>query len=169
MNTKSLAEKLQKVEAMIKDAQDIIVISHRNPDGDTIGSNIALAEIIRTHFGKRVSSACIDLLPSSLRFLPGSAGFRTDFGLEYADLIGLAFQIKDDILDIEGDFEKLGKKIGSDQILEKSTYVSLLGLEQSKKILNEKIKKANEIIKKEFGEKGKYLIKLADFIREREK
>ncbi len=101
--------------------------------------------------------------------ISGTVGKKQDVLLEYADLIGLAFQIKDDILDVEGEFEKLGKKIGSDQISDKSTYVSLLGLEQSKKILNEKIKKANEIIKKEFGEKGKYLIKLADFIREREK
>ncbi|OQY08717.1 MAG: geranyl transferase [Fusobacteriia bacterium 4572_132] len=96
-------------------------------------------------------------------------GKKRDILLEYADLIGLAFQIKDDILDVEGDFKKLGKKIGSDQELEKSTYVSLLGLEQSKKILTEKIKKAKDIIKKEFGGKGKYLIKLADFIEERER
>lgn len=86
MNTKSLAEKLQKVEKMIRNAQDIVVVSHRNPDGDTIGANIALAEIIRSYFGKRVNSACVDTLPSSLRFLPGSAGFRTDFA-EDADLI----------------------------------------------------------------------------------
>jgi len=87
MNTNSLSEKLQQIEQMIQSAQDIVVISHRNPDGDTIGANIALAEIIRSHFGKRVNSACIDQLPSSLRFLPGSAGFRTDFGVEDVDLI----------------------------------------------------------------------------------
>lgn len=87
MNIQSFTNELQKLEAMIRDAQNIIVISHRNPDGDTIGSNIALAEIIRSHFGKRVNSVCIDALPSSLRFLPGSAGFRTDFALEDVDLI----------------------------------------------------------------------------------
>ena len=52
---------------------------------------------------------------------------------EYADLIGLAFQIKDDILDVEGDFEKLGKPIGSDAESEKSTYPSMIGMAESKK------------------------------------
>lgn len=48
---------------------------------------------------------------------------------KYADAIGLAFQVQDDILDIIGDTETLGKPQGSDQELNKSTYPSLLGLE----------------------------------------
>lgn len=51
---------------------------------------------------------------------------------EYADILGRAFQIVDDILDVTGSFEELGKPIGSDSQQHKSTYVSLLGLEQSK-------------------------------------
>ena len=57
---------------------------------------------------------------------------------EYADLIGLAFQVKDDILDVEGTFEDLGKPVGSDVDLHKATYPSILGMEESKKILNKK-------------------------------
>lgn len=87
---------------------------------------------------------------------------------EFADLLGLAFQIKDDILDIEGDFEKLGKTIGSDIKLEKSTYPSIFGLEKSKEILKEKMDKAKEILKKNFGGKSEKLVKLVDFIGERE-
>ena len=48
---------------------------------------------------------------------------------EYSDHIGLMFQIKDDLLDIYGDEEKLGKSVGSDLENNKSTYVSLLGLD----------------------------------------
>ena len=48
---------------------------------------------------------------------------------EYSDHIGLMFQIKDDLLDIYGDEEKLGKSVGSDLENHKSTYVSLLGLD----------------------------------------
>lgn len=48
---------------------------------------------------------------------------------KYADAIGLAFQVQDDILDIISDTETLGKPQGSDQDLNKSTYPSLLGLE----------------------------------------
>ena len=88
---------------------------------------------------------------------------------EYADCIGLAFQIKDDILDIEGDFEKLGKPIGSDADLGKSTYPALIGMEESKKLLTEIVEKAKNIIKENFGEeRGQILIELADFIKNRE-
>ena len=89
---------------------------------------------------------------------------------EYADLIGLAFQVKDDILDVEGTFEELGKPVGSDIDLHKATYPSILGMEESKKILNDTVEKAKEIIKNKFGEeKGKNLISLADFIKNRNK
>ena len=89
---------------------------------------------------------------------------------EYADLIGLAFQVKDDILDVEGTFEDLGKPVGSDVDLHKATYPSILGMEESKKILNNTVEKAKEIIKNKFGdEKGKILISLANFIKNRNK
>ena len=84
---------------------------------------------------------------------------------KFADLIGLAFQIKDDILDIEGDFETLGKPIGSDAELNKSTYPSLIGLDESKKLLQEIVDEAKNIIKENFSEeKGKMLIELTDYI-----
>ena len=89
---------------------------------------------------------------------------------EYANLIGLAFQVKDDILDVEGTFEELGKPVGSDVDLHKATYPSILGMEESKKILNDTVEKAKEIIKNNFGEeKGKILNSLADFIKNRNK
>ena len=89
---------------------------------------------------------------------------------EYADLIGIAFQVKDDILDVEGTFEDLGKPVGSDIDLHKATYPSILGMEESKKILNDTVEKAKKIIKSKFGEKkGEILISLADFIKNRNK
>ena len=88
---------------------------------------------------------------------------------EYADLIGLAFQIKDDILDVEGDFEKLGKPIGSDAEIEKATYPSMVGMEKSKELLNEITEKAKKIIADNFPkERGTLLIELAYFIKNRE-
>ena len=95
---------------------------------------------------------------------------KREFLEEYADLIGIAFQVKDDILDVEGTFEELGKPVGSDIDLHKATYPSILGMEESKKILNDTVEKAKEIIKNKFGEeKGKNLISLADFIKNRNK
>lgn len=60
----------------------------------------------------------------------GASEEQTQAALEYARCIGLAFQIQDDILDIEGDAETFGKPIGSDAENGKSTYPSLLGLER---------------------------------------
>ena len=86
----------------------------------------------------------------------------------YAEKIGLAFQIKDDILSVEGDEKILGKPVGNDKKLEKCTYVSKYGIDKSKEIL-EKITK--EAIKKleSFGSKAEFLRDLALYIENRNK
>lgn len=90
--------------------------------------------------------------------------------IKFAELIGLAFQIKDDILDIEGDFLTLGKPVGSDQELEKSTYPALIGLNESKELLKNTIEEAKSILVERFGEeKSAILLKLADYIGNRNK
>lgn len=61
---------------------------------------------------------------------------------EYAASVGFAFQITDDILDVEGSTQELGKPVGSDEGNEKSTYVSLLGLERAKRAVSELTKTA---------------------------
>lgn len=84
----------------------------------------------------------------------------------YCEKIGLAFQIVDDILDVTSSEAELGKPIGSDKDNEKSTYVSLLGLEESKKTarrLTDEAKKSLEI----FGKDGEFLLGLADSLAER--
>jgi len=85
----------------------------------------------------------------------------------YAEKIGLAFQIVDDILDIVGDQEKLGKDIGSDQENHKSTYPSLLGLDESRSIARKLIKESKETIE-HFGTKAEFLIELSDFLASRD-
>ena len=61
---------------------------------------------------------------------------------QYAEKIGLAFQIKDDILSEEGNEEVLGKPVGNDKKMQKCTYVSKYGLKKSKEILDKIIKEA---------------------------
>lgn len=57
--------------------------------------------------------------------------------ITFSRIIGLAFQVQDDILDVEGDAQMLGKPQGSDQALGKNTFPALLGMEQAKQVLND--------------------------------
>lgn len=86
----------------------------------------------------------------------------------YAEKIGLAFQIKDDILSEIGDEKILGKPVGNDKEKGKCTYVSEYGLEKANKIL-EQI--TNDAIKEIEGyeEKAEFLIELAKYIENRNK
>ena len=85
----------------------------------------------------------------------------------YGQLIGRAFQIADDILDIKGSKEKLGKTLGKDAIGDKSTYVSYYGLEKSIEIAQSTINRAKDIISV-YGNKAKLLYELADYIVNRD-
>ena len=86
----------------------------------------------------------------------------------YADKIGLAFQIKDDILSEEGDSNITGKPVGNDKALGKCTYVSHFGLNGAKIELERIIKEALEEIDI-YGEKAEFLKQLAIYIKERNK
>ena len=86
----------------------------------------------------------------------------------YAKKIGLAFQIKDDILSEEGNEEILGKPVGNDKNLEKCTYVSKYGLEKSKEILDKITKEAIEELNK-YDNKADFLRNLAVYIQKRNK
>ena len=82
---------------------------------------------------------------------------------EYAKCIGLAFQIKDDILDIEGDTETLGKPQGSDIAMNKPTYPNLLGMQGAKQAARDLYEKAIECLTV-FDERADTLKKIADYI-----
>ncbi len=102
-------------------------------DLDATGQELNLAQLENMHIHKTgaLIRACVTL--GSLQAVDVDADLLR--GLDhYAKCIGLAFQVKDDILDIEGDTETLGKTQGKDQASAKSTYPSLIGLEESKRM-----------------------------------
>ncbi len=87
---------------------------------------------------------------------------------QYAKCIGLAFQIKDDILDIESDTETLGKPQGSDMAMNKPTYPELLGLSGAKQAADDLHSKAIKCLDV-FDEQADMLREIADYIVKRNK
>lgn len=85
----------------------------------------------------------------------------------YARKLGLAFQIKDDILDVIGNEELIGKPVGSDQRLGKSTYPALMGLENAKKSLETLIDEAIDALKVP-GIEYERLVAIANYFKDRE-
>lgn len=85
----------------------------------------------------------------------------------YAEQFGLAFQIQDDVLDVIGDAVKTGKGVGRDAKHQKSTYVTLYGLEEAQKKARGAVAQALEALLP-FGERAHILRSLAEFVVDRE-
>ena len=86
----------------------------------------------------------------------------------YAEKIGLAFQIKDDILSEIGNSEELGKPVGNDRERGKCTYVTKYGLEKAQEMLDNIIDEAISIIKN-YNKNSEFLVELALYIKNRNK
>ncbi|MEL6169800.1 MAG: polyprenyl synthetase family protein [Pseudomonadota bacterium] len=83
--------------------------------------------------------------------------------LRYAQAVGLAFQIADDILDVEGDPQKTGKRVGKDAEAGKATFVSLLGLNAAKERAQSLVNEA-ELALASYGAKAAPLLDAARFV-----
>lgn len=89
-----------------------------------------------------------------------------DLFRKFGKNIGLAFQIKDDLLDAYGDEEKVGKKLRKD--FNKVSAAIILGKERAEEMMFKLVEEAKENLRKAVGEKGKFLEELANFIITRE-
>jgi geranylgeranyl diphosphate synthase type II len=85
----------------------------------------------------------------------------------YAEKIGIAFQIEDDILDIVSTREKLGKSIGSDASNNKTTYLTFKGMEEARNDVESLTTEAVESLSI-FGDMAEHLIELAKYLTSRE-
>lgn len=86
----------------------------------------------------------------------------------FAENIGLAYQIQDDILDVSGDQQKTGKPVGSDASKRKSTFPELLGLHASRKCVRSLVDEAKAAISADPKIQGKWLCAIADYLVDRE-
>ena len=125
------------------------------------GKDISLSELQYIHLlktGAIIRSACV---------IGGILAGADDDELraidEYAKNLGIAFQIRDDILDVTGSEEELGKPIGSDAEKGKNTYVKLLGEWRSEELVNEFSYKAKAALSR-FGDSADMLIKITDYL-----
>jgi geranylgeranyl diphosphate synthase type II len=160
--------RLQKSETarLIAEAAGISgMIAGQVMDMEAENRDISYEELCIMH--KKKTGALIRaavLAPAVL--LDAKEEIRTNLEV-YADNIGLAFQIKDDILDNEGSREIVGKSVGSDEKNNNATFVSKLGIEKAKELLKSSVEKAVEALKT--IENNDFLIKMAVFIAQRNK
>ena len=117
---------------------------------------------------KNKTGALLRLCVRMGAILAGASDIDLERLTSYSEKIGLAFQIKDDILSEEGDEDVLGKPVGNDKELEKCTYVSKYSLDGAKDILEKITKEAIEEISI-YGEKAEFLKQLALYIKDRNK
>ena len=123
----------------------------------------ALKEIHRLKTGALIHAAVI-----SGALLAGASPDQCDGLSVYADNIGLAFQVMDDILNIEGDPALMGKAVGTDAEMGKCTYPALMGLEESKAYGRRLVNKALRAIDR-FDNKAEPLREIATYIINRKK
>jgi len=128
------------------------------------GKGITLEELERLHRLK--TGALIEASVQAGAILGGGNLQELTAVSTYGRDIGLAFQVADDILNIEGKPEMLGKPVGSDRDHQKATTPSLMGLEQAKARAGELIDNALEELRI-FGKKGEPLAAIARYVVER--
>ena len=114
------------------------------------------------------TGALITASVASGAILGGADESQIEAITSYGEKIGLAFQISDDILDIEGDSKTMGKKAGADEQKGKMTYPVVLGLNESKRIQSELVETAVQDLQ-EFGSRAEPLRQIARYIIERKK
>lgn len=128
----------------------------------SVGKQLTLPELEQMHIHKTGA-----LIRAAILLGAHCGNGLSDAQLEKLDrfgkLIGLAFQVVDDVLDCEADTATLGKTAGKDADNDKPTYVSLLGLQEAKAMAQRLHSEALESLS-EFGESAKRLRELADFI-----
>jgi geranylgeranyl diphosphate synthase type II len=158
------AERLRVIHMVSKAAGYGGMIGGQMLDIAAEGRSIALPELERMHRLK--TGAMIETAVGVGAILGGGDSIQIQQLKRYAANIGLAFQIMDDILNVEGDPNLLGKAVGTDQDRHKSTYPSLLGLDDSKALAAEIVDNALMAIEL-FDTKADPLRILARYIIER--
>ncbi len=158
--------RLQVIYAVAAAAGYEGMIGGQMADIDSEGSRIDLSRLEQLHLMK--TGALINAAITTGGILGGGTSEQIRHLHQYAQNIGLAFQIIDDILNVEGDPALLGKAVGTDEEKKKSTYPALLGLVESRKLATSRVKEALQALEY-FDKKADPLRAIAKYVIDRKR
>ena len=124
-------------------------------------------EALITNLQRLKTGALIEFAVITGARLGGATDEQVDGLADFAADLGLAFQIKDDILDVEGSAQSMGKAVGKDQNLGKVTFVSILGLEAAKEKARSLADRAKSHLAR-YGKRANMLCDTVDFVLKRQ-
>ncbi len=157
----------EKIEAMK------LIAESAGPEGmirgqvvDMESEGVAISQEILEFMHEHKTGALIKAPVLSAAILCGATEDEFEQLRLYAENIGLAFQIKDDIMDVESSMELMGKATGGDADSGKSTYVTLLGVEQAGQLLEKTVATAVSALDC-FGDRAAFLREMALFVKNR--
>ena len=159
--------RLEMIATLAKAAGSRGMVGGQSLDLAAEGRELTLAELENLHIRK--TGALIRA--AALLGLLCATGWREEERealSRYAECIGLAFQIRDDVLDLLGETDVLGKQTGMDPAREKATYPALMGLEEAEARARELVGDAVAALRI-FGERARILADLARYIVERDR
>ena len=133
-------------------------------EGET--KSLSLQQLEKIHELK--TGRLINFAITAGAYLANVTGERLKHLQQFAHYLGLIFQVQDDILDVIGDPEKLGKPVGSDEDKDKSTYPNLLGLDGAKEQKNVYEQKAIQALKEAKVNEESYLFELLYYFGQRD-
>ena len=162
MGNKAAARLLPVVHEISRCAGSRGMVGGQVVDMESEGKpDIDLATVQYIH--TRKTGALIKASVKAGAILGGADGARLDAVTRYGEAIGLAFQIADDILDIEGTTEEIGKDAGSDEARGKATYPAVMGIVEAKRRAAELAEMALDALSV-FDEKADPLREIARYV-----
>ena len=142
------------------------MVGGQQRDMEAEGKSLSLEALKKIHWSKTGALIRVSLQVGAL--LADASSEQLEALTQYGEHLGLAFQIVDDILDVVGSPEKMGKPVGSDATNAKSTYPALLGIDEARSLAEKTVEEAVAALDI-FGEEATHLREMARFTREREK
>ena len=161
------AERIVKVMKILAEASGSQgIVGGQVVDLESEGKMIDQQQLTYIHSHKTGSLIAASVIMGGI--LGGASPEEIELLKRYGESIGHAFQIADDILDVEGSKETLGKNTGSDQKKSKATYPSIIGMDESRKKLKEYYQRALDAIQS-FDQQADHLRNIALYIIQRQR